>query len=422
MRCCLVVFVILAFARCGGRALKLKLLKPSTWRLSNLGFFEAVELIEKTIQTAKRIPRFDCSSGAWDLSLPSQHFEEAEAEASQQLPPVGPILRVHQVGKRVVSTMPDTALLGVLVLVSNELIRREYDSKSTTLPAYIRDLANSTLSELDLKLETLSELEWSVNDFIRRETDALSIQPLELVDFMDKYLMQDILPQIDKELSPFLSTLIADPREVQKITTSIKNLVQLATLVLIKPKENGLEAGWFSLGDLGGGRGDDKLQGDTAGGSTPSTSFTSIVEKGADYLLEGVDEAGSAIERLLSTWNGLVSDAGGLLKTKSFLSGISHNYNQTHNSDAVSNVSIATSSPFLPIQSTTMSSSIVPHVLPPVTGLTPSPSPLLPEANEGQGADRKSFWPSPLTIAQFARARSGGVHKGGVSSVDPDGD
>lgn len=57
-----------------------------------------------------------------------------------------------------------------------------------------------------------------MENFLAKETDALSARPLEIIDFIDQYLVRDLLPRIDKELSPFLSTLITDPAEVQKIT------------------------------------------------------------------------------------------------------------------------------------------------------------------------------------------------------------
>lgn len=131
-----------------------------------LGFYEAVELMDKSVQVVKRIPKFDCSSGAGRLSVPQQHLASVLDDAGRAerdrtgMPPVGPLLRAHQVGKKAVGQLPDAALLGALVLVSNELIKREYTSKFTALSPYIRDLANSTLAELNTKLETLSELEW----------------------------------------------------------------------------------------------------------------------------------------------------------------------------------------------------------------------------------------------------------------------
>jgi hypothetical protein len=259
---------------------------------SELGFYEAVELMDKCLKVAKRIPKFDCSSGAGRLSVPQQHLASALNDAGRGerdrtgLAPLGPLLRVHEVGKKAVGQLPNAALLGALVLVSNELIKREYTSKSTTLPPYIRDIANSTLAELDTKLKTLSEIEWydkaiktplkpsysgqeiylltccstdnsgpnsdlthtniyiyiyitnrSVETLLAKETDAqlqrLSAQPLELVDYIDQYLVRDLLPRIDKELSPFLSTLITDPAEVQNITARWEQLCFLWTSVYI---------------------------------------------------------------------------------------------------------------------------------------------------------------------------------------------
>jgi hypothetical protein len=189
--------------------------------------------MDKSLSVVKRIPKFDCSSGAGRLSVPQQHLASVLNDAGRGerdrtgLELLGPLLRVHQVGKKAVGQLPNAALLGALVLVSNELIKREYTSKSATLPPYIRDLANSTLAELDTKLKTLSELEWydrAKETGTQLQRQSAQAQPLELVDYMDQYLVRDLLPRIDKELSPFLSTLITDPAEVQKITARWEQL------------------------------------------------------------------------------------------------------------------------------------------------------------------------------------------------------
>ena len=82
------------------------------------------------------------------------------------------LLWVHQVGKRVVRKVPDTALLGVLVLVAAELLRRGVNTNRDTMPPLLRDFAEKTITELDTKLEQLSSLEWQVTRRVRCTVDT----------------------------------------------------------------------------------------------------------------------------------------------------------------------------------------------------------------------------------------------------------
>lgn len=137
--------------------------------------FKVVTILESTVQTIRTLAKWDLSCGASELSDPiySIQYDESFPFSSTSSTPLlkafinnkyndqsttktTPVLRVHQVGKKVVKTLPDAALLGVLVLVANELLQREYTGKASTLPVYLRDIANSTLYELDSKLEKLS--------------------------------------------------------------------------------------------------------------------------------------------------------------------------------------------------------------------------------------------------------------------------
>ena len=160
------------------------------------------------------------------------------------------LLRVHQMSKKIVKSVPDTALLGyfhyyyyhiifilfciiiylfiiyyydyyyiniiiiiiimyyyigLLALISTELFQRELSKQSSSLPPIINLLANTTLLELDMKLELLSYLKWNMDPFIQAEFENLQTQPLEV---LDKFIVNEVLMKIDKDFSPYLSKLI----------------------------------------------------------------------------------------------------------------------------------------------------------------------------------------------------------------------
>ena len=126
--------------------------------------------------------------------------------------------------------MPDTALLGVLVLIASELLRRGVNSNSETLPPLIREFANATIIELDLKLEMLSSLEWKIDPFLKAELENLQTQPLEVID---KFIVNSILPSVDKDFAPFLlKYMVGDTKKVKTITQSLKDLIQLSMVLL----------------------------------------------------------------------------------------------------------------------------------------------------------------------------------------------
>jgi len=95
--------------------------------------------------------------------------------------------------------------IGLLALISTELFQRELSKQSSSLPPIINLLANTTLLELDMKLELLSYLKWNMDPFIQAEFENLQTQPLEV---LDKFIVNEVLMKIDKDFSPYLSKLI----------------------------------------------------------------------------------------------------------------------------------------------------------------------------------------------------------------------
>jgi hypothetical protein len=159
----------------------------------------------------------------------------------------GGLLLAHQLGKKFVKRVSDQGLLAILVLISSELLQRGYRDKSPLMPPILRDVANVTIAELDEKLEKLSALEWQVDPFLQSEMDRLQTQPIEL---LDKYIVSDILPLVDSQVGPVLSSLVADPRQVKQLTASLKTLVKATAVLVLGPESQRREGlrgpDWFS--------------------------------------------------------------------------------------------------------------------------------------------------------------------------------
>ena len=236
--------------------------KPANW----IKILSEVDNTLRHLNKLRKHVRLDISAGYGSISSP----EKAEANLdilsidileSSIVIPKSPVLWAHQVGKRVVRKVPDTALLGVLVLIASELLRRGVNSNSDTLPPLIREFANATIIELDAKLEMLSSLEWKVDPFLRAELENLQTQPLEVID---KFIVTSILPSVDKDFAPFLlKYMVGDTKKVKTITQSLKDLIQLSMVLL---------------------EGAGNLQGPTALDKTTST------------IIEQVDLVGQSIE------------------------------------------------------------------------------------------------------------------------------
>ena len=157
-----------------------------------------------------------------DLNVPNQ-LEDV-------IIPASPILWAHQMGRGVTQKIPDNALLGVLVLVATELLQRALTYNKDMLPITVRDFAQNVLDELDSKLEMLSSLNWNTDPFFKAELENLQSQPLEVID---KFLVTQILPGVDKDFAPFLlKYMVADSVTVQKVTRNVKDLIELCVELL----------------------------------------------------------------------------------------------------------------------------------------------------------------------------------------------
>ncbi len=259
-------------------------------------FFKIVSVLENIVLGVRSIAKLDLTCGVSELSNPEGPTKASlnggfsllhdDGKNNGMISSPTPILRVHQVGKKVVKALPDAALLGVLVIIANELLMREYTTKSSTMPTYLRQFANTTILELDSKLEKLSSMDWDVDPFLKEEFGALQNQPLELMDI----LANEILPKIDNELSPFLSTLVADPTQVQNVVNELKKVVRMGSLLVLQESNNQTSNSdiYSIVNSIGLGN---------------SESVRNVVLNTANGILDTVDVVGDSAEGVVKDWN-----------------------------------------------------------------------------------------------------------------------
>jgi hypothetical protein len=203
-----------------------------------------IELIGKGLETWDSIKQieFDITANAYTISLPEDHYEDIKKLRKKTkvirlmsifdgkrtnityIPQVTPLFRVHQFSRKVLKKFPDSALLGMLTLSSLELIKRQLNSDTfgLSLPPLLKEAVNITNENLNAKLEMLSSLSWDVELFSKTELEFLQTQPLEVIE---KYIIKELLPKIDKDLSPVLVKLIANPQKITVITRMINQFI-----------------------------------------------------------------------------------------------------------------------------------------------------------------------------------------------------
>lgn len=227
------------------------LFKPWTANINILDVVAYIDAANTNIRKFKRkylSQMIDFTAGASQLSMPYaetvSNMSIATVSSQQSIDgstitttptKISPLLRIHQLSKKVIKKVPDNILLGILVLISSELLQREVSSKSSIIPPLLQSVANTTIFELDTKLELLSELQWDFDPFIQAEVERLQTQPLEAID---RFLVTDVLPKVDRELSPILSKLIADPAKAKVVTNNIKEIIQITTFLVLRPTKS----------------------------------------------------------------------------------------------------------------------------------------------------------------------------------------
>jgi hypothetical protein len=292
---------------------KIKSLIP----LQRPNILDVVSFFDNAIYRFKALNPIDFTAGAYLISSPMPSDISSNANASltlvSSLQPLSnqvesddmvrasPLLRIHQLGKKIVRRVPDNTLLGILVLIASELLTREVNSKTSIIPPIFQSFANTTIAELDNKLQTLSQLQWDFDPFIQAELERLQTQPLEAID---RFLVSDVLPRVDRELSPVLAKLTTDPAKVKVITNNIKEIIQISTFLIIKPSKY----------------------------SSPTYSLQESILEGVDVLGKGVEDGTRTpsdtpllyITRLIlvgiKQWNRALEELGKVVKAESIIS------------------------------------------------------------------------------------------------------
>lgn len=200
------------------------------------------------------------------------------------IPPKSSSQRVQQIVKKIIRSIPDAGLIALIVLMATDLVHREINSKKSPLPPVLRELANTTIAELDIKLETLSSFNWEVDPFLKAELETLQALPFERVD---KFIVNEILPRINKEVTPYLSKLKASPEQVSATTQNIKDLIEITTMVLQNRQA-----------------------------TVTAKQTNNLISQTTTSLLEQVDWVGASMEKGVRYWNRIINNIGDILNAK----------------------------------------------------------------------------------------------------------
>ena len=183
----------------------------------------------------KKVVKFDISAGYGSISSPIDPTDpDLDLLDVEVITRKSPVLWAHQVGRKYVQKVPDKALLGGLVLIASELLKRGVKNEKLILSPRVREIANMTSAELDSKLEMLSSLEWKVDPFLKGEYDNLQSQPLEVID---RFIVTSILPNVEKELTPFMNSMVGDTDKVKVAVQNLKDAIK-GSMVLLEKTAN----------------------------------------------------------------------------------------------------------------------------------------------------------------------------------------
>eukprot|EP01036_Dinobryon_divergens_P033756 gene33756-43624_t len=224
------------------------------------------------------------------------------------------LLRVYKMGKKVVRKVPDNALLGLLALISTELLQREVFKQSSFLPPLMRTVANTTMNELDLKLDLLTYLNWDFDPFIQNELENLQLQPWEAID---RFFLSDFFTKIELDITPTLSKLNGDPKKVKEITKNIKDLVKLLAVVLAGSR-SGQTLDYIEYNTTFLRR--YSMVNSTAFSLALPSSTSSSIEYTTNSILANVDNVSLGVEGVIVEWNRILDNLSKLVKAETLIS------------------------------------------------------------------------------------------------------
>lgn len=151
----------------------------------------------------------------------------------------------------------------------------------------------------------LSALKWDIDPFLQTEIENLQTQPLEVIE---KFIVKELLPRVDKELSPVLSKLITDPQQVTQVTQNLKDLIKLGSTLLL-----------------------------TENNKAPSTPIARTTVNIMEQINEQVDAVGQNIEEAFNYWNKAISSVSRIVKSDNIKSILPANFFPNNNASAFPN-------------------------------------------------------------------------------------
>ena len=225
----------------------------------------------------KKVIKFDISAGYGSISSPIDPTDpDLDLLDVEVITRKSPVLWAHQVGRKYVQKVPDKALLGGLVLIASELLKRGVKNEKLILSPRVREIANMTSAELDTKLEMLSSLEWKVDPFLKGEYDNLQSQPLEVID---RFIVTSILPNVEKELTPFMKSMVGDTDKVKVAVQNLKDAIKGSMVLLEKTANENIQTLAPPVIAL-------SLQNQT----------TSTIDNASSNIIDKVDSVGQGVE------------------------------------------------------------------------------------------------------------------------------
>ena len=250
-------------------------------KVKTINWIAVLMTAQDTVDEFRRLRKavkFDVSAGYGSISSPIvQTDPDLDLLDVEVITRKSPVLWAHQVGRKYVQKVPDKALLGGLVLIASELLKRGIKNEKLILSPRVREIANMTSAELDSKLEMLSSLEWKVDPFLKGEYDNLQSQPLEVID---RFIVTSILPNVEKELTPFMNSMVGDTDKVKVAVKNLKDAIKGSMVMLEKTANENIQTLAPPIIAL-------SLQNQTT--STIDSASSNIIDK-VDSVGQGVEE------------------------------------------------------------------------------------------------------------------------------------
>ncbi len=162
------------------------------------------------------------------------------------------LVEFHRIGRSILSSVPDKALVGLWGLVVTEIMHRIAIRFKPQLPTNMQDIASKSFLLFDRKMEELARMEWKIQPFLQKE--IMEIQMFQ-ENFLNKLFKHELLGRVERDLKPFLLILF-DSSRAEKILKLLKEFIIFGALqssrisiplMLIRFLQDAIEAGELSF-------------------------------------------------------------------------------------------------------------------------------------------------------------------------------